>query len=172
MTDPTTGKLQWTPIVAFETKQIGDRFSAQVIEALRGVFPTALPDPAAQGDCAPYIPPGAQPPTAPTVEALARKTAPPQPGPIDLDDDEELDVLNAALALAATGTAGVPVQRRKRPAIPKAKGGNGFHDASTDPDRIREMWDLAGAAAQTDRRTNRRRQRLRRAGFRSAPRFG
>ena len=51
MTDPTTGKLQWTPIVAFETKQISDRFSTQVIEALRGAFPNALPDPAAvQGE--------------------------------------------------------------------------------------------------------------------------
>ena len=29
MTDPTTGKLLWTPIVAFETKQIRDRFSAR-----------------------------------------------------------------------------------------------------------------------------------------------
>jgi hypothetical protein len=47
MTDPTTGKLQWSPIIAFETKQISDRFSAQVIEALRRGFPDALPDPAA-----------------------------------------------------------------------------------------------------------------------------
>jgi hypothetical protein len=47
MTDPTTGKLQWTPIVAFETKQISDRFSARVIEALRGAFPNALPAPGA-----------------------------------------------------------------------------------------------------------------------------
>ena len=45
MTDPTTGKLLWTPVVAFETKQIGDRFSAQVIEALRRAFPSALPEP-------------------------------------------------------------------------------------------------------------------------------
>jgi hypothetical protein len=46
MTDPATGKLLWLPIVAFETKQIGDRFSTQVIEALRRAFPTALPEPA------------------------------------------------------------------------------------------------------------------------------
>jgi hypothetical protein len=45
MTDPTTGKPLWSPIVAFETKQIGDRFSAQVVEALRLTFPTALPQP-------------------------------------------------------------------------------------------------------------------------------
>ena len=45
MMDATTGKLLWTPIVAFETKQVGDRFSAQVIEALRRAFPTALPEP-------------------------------------------------------------------------------------------------------------------------------
>ena len=42
MTDPATGKPLWSPIVAFETKQIGDRFSAQVVEALRRAFPTAL----------------------------------------------------------------------------------------------------------------------------------
>jgi hypothetical protein len=45
MTDPATGKLLWSPVVAFETKQVGDRFSAQVIEALRRAFPTALPEP-------------------------------------------------------------------------------------------------------------------------------
>ena len=45
MTDTATGKLLWSPIVAFETKQIGDRFSAQVVEALRRAFPTALPKP-------------------------------------------------------------------------------------------------------------------------------
>ena len=45
MTDAATGKLLWSPIVAFETKQIGDRFTAQVIEALRRAFPTALPEP-------------------------------------------------------------------------------------------------------------------------------
>jgi hypothetical protein len=44
MTDPATGKLLWSPIVAFETKQISDRFSAQVVEALRRAFPTALPE--------------------------------------------------------------------------------------------------------------------------------
>jgi hypothetical protein len=45
------GKSLWTPIVSFETKAIGDRFSAQVIEALRREFPNALPDPAAaQGE--------------------------------------------------------------------------------------------------------------------------
>ena len=45
------GKTLWTPIVAFETKAISDRFSAQVIVALRGEFPNALPDPAAaQGE--------------------------------------------------------------------------------------------------------------------------
>ena len=65
-----------------------------------------------------------------------------------------------------------PCNADKRPAIPKAKGGNGFHDASTDPDRIRELWDLAGPAAQLVGVANRRRQRLRRARFRSAPRFG
>jgi hypothetical protein len=50
MRDPD-GKTLWTPIVSFETKTIGDRFSVQVIEALRRDFPDALPDPAAvQGE--------------------------------------------------------------------------------------------------------------------------
>ena len=56
--------------------------------------------------------------------------------------------LDTALALAASGTPVFPCNGDKRPAIPKAKGGNGFHDASVDPDRIRELWDLAGPAAQ------------------------
>jgi hypothetical protein len=45
MTDPTTGKLLWSPIVGFETKALSDRFSAQIIEALRRAFPTAMPEP-------------------------------------------------------------------------------------------------------------------------------
>jgi hypothetical protein len=45
MRDAITDKPQWDQIVSFETKQIGDRFSAQVIEALRRAFPNALPEP-------------------------------------------------------------------------------------------------------------------------------
>ena len=45
MTDPATGKALWSLVVAFKTKQISDRFSAQVVEALRRAFPTALPQP-------------------------------------------------------------------------------------------------------------------------------
>lgn len=43
MRDPTTGKLLWSPIVSFEPNSVRDRFSAQVIEALRRAFPDALP---------------------------------------------------------------------------------------------------------------------------------
>jgi hypothetical protein len=53
--------------------------------------------------------------------------------------------LDIALALAAnSGLSVFPCGPAKRPAI---KGGNGFLDASTDPDRVREMWDAAGDAA-------------------------
>lgn len=74
----------------------------------------------------------------------------------DLDDElEELEAgavqeptsLDIALALAATGLPVFPCNAAKRPAIPKARGGNGFHDATVDPDRIRELWALAGPAA-------------------------
>ena len=68
----------------------------------------------------------------------------------DCCDDEEdaSSSLDVALALAASGLPVFPCAGDKRPAIPKARGGNGFHDASTDPDRIREMWEQAGPAAQ------------------------
>src|SRR3954471_1298865 len=56
--------------------------------------------------------------------------------------------LDIALALADTGLPVFPCNADKRPAIPKVKGGNGFHDASVEPDRIRELWDLAGPAVQ------------------------
>ena len=45
--DATTGRIKYGPIVTFETKAIGDRFSSQVIAALRRGFPDALPDAAA-----------------------------------------------------------------------------------------------------------------------------
>ena len=95
-----------------------------------------------------YRQPGAPPEPEPDRrQALApQDEAPPQPEPIDLDDDEEfLDVLNAALALAATGLPVFPCNSLKRPLI---KGGKEFSNASTVPDRIRDMWELAGAAAQ------------------------
>ena len=46
MRDPITDKTLWTPIVSFETKQLADRFSAQVVEAVRRAVPDALPEPA------------------------------------------------------------------------------------------------------------------------------
>jgi hypothetical protein len=55
--------------------------------------------------------------------------------------------LTIALDLAATGLPVFPCGGDKRPAIPKPRGGNGFKDASTDPRRVREMWDIAGLSA-------------------------
>jgi len=66
----------------------------------------------------------------------------------EADEDEASSLLDVALTLAAAGLPVFPCAADKRPAISKAKGGNGFHDASTDPDRIRELWELAGPAAQ------------------------
>ena len=95
-----------------------------------------------------YIPPGAPTPE-PRPMARAPEVDAPSPAPDDLDDEqEEPTSLENALALATSGTPVFPCNADKRPAIPKAKGGNGFHDASTDPVRIRELWDLAGPAAQ------------------------
>jgi hypothetical protein len=46
-----------------------------------------------------------------------------------------------ALAYAARGWPVFPLKPRdKVPLIPKAAGGTGVHDATTDPDRIREWW--------------------------------
>src|ERR1700722_8331237 len=40
--DVATGRIKYLPIITFETKAIADRFSAQIIEALRRAFPEAL----------------------------------------------------------------------------------------------------------------------------------
>jgi hypothetical protein len=61
---------------------------------------------------------------------------------------ETSSLLEIALNIAASGVPVFPCSALKRPSIGKDKGGNGFHDASTDPDRIRELWQLAGPAAQ------------------------
>jgi hypothetical protein len=79
-----------------------------------------------------FVPPSAPSPTVPPL------------GPVSA----EPDLLDVALAIAATGLPVFPCNAEKRPAIPKARGGNGFHDATTDPNRIRELWDLAGPAVQ------------------------
>lgn len=51
--------------------------------------------------------------------------------------------LDAAKAYAARGWPVFPV-RRKAPAIPKGRGGNGYHDASTDPAELEALWKQAG----------------------------
>ncbi len=52
-----------------------------------------------------------------------------------------------ALALAALGYRVFPLRvRGKEPLIPKSAGGNGCHDATTDPDQIRAWWAKTPAA--------------------------
>ena len=50
-----------------------------------------------------------------------------------------MNKLDAALAYAKRGWAVIPL-RGKLPAISKADGGRGVHDATTDCDTIREWW--------------------------------
>lgn len=51
-------------------------------------------------------------------------------------------LLEAALAYAARGWPVFPLRPRdKIPLIPKAEGGNGVHDATTDPDAIGAWWE-------------------------------
>ena len=101
-----------------------------------------------------YIWPGSQPSTKPAPDRPVGGEAQDAPSPQPDIQELEADVaqvptsLDIALALADAGLPAFPCAPDKRPAIPKAKGGNGFRDASTDPDRIRELWDLAGPAAQ------------------------
>ncbi len=49
-------------------------------------------------------------------------------------------LLDAALGYAHLGYPVFPLDQEKRPRIPKRDGGNGFHDATTDPAKIREWW--------------------------------
>jgi Bifunctional DNA primase/polymerase, N-terminal len=56
--------------------------------------------------------------------------------------------LDIALNLAASGLPVFPCTAAKKPAIPRLRGGNGFKDATLDPRRVRQLWALAGDAAQ------------------------
>lgn len=52
-----------------------------------------------------------------------------------------MTALVAALNLAERGLPVFPCGANKRPAISKNDGGNGFHDATTDSDEIRRLFD-------------------------------
>lgn len=52
-------------------------------------------------------------------------------------------VLDLALDIAAHGFPVFPCGANKRPAIAKKDGGNGFHDAVTDPDAVRALFGRA-----------------------------
>jgi hypothetical protein len=55
---------------------------------------------------------------------------------------DEAALPDAALAYAALGWPVFPLRPGdKIPLIPKTEGGNGVHDATTDPDQLREWWD-------------------------------
>jgi len=56
------------------------------------------------------------------------------------------ELIAEALALAATGLPVFPCARSKKPAIAKAQGGRGFHDAVTDPATVRGLFSHPGAA--------------------------
>lgn len=60
---------------------------------------------------------------------------------IDAYDQREPNLLGAALAYAAWGWPVFPCRPgRKVPAIARARGGQGLHDATTDPELIRRWW--------------------------------
>ena len=54
--------------------------------------------------------------------------------------------LDIALALAADGLPCFPCDAHKRPCVPKAAGGHGFHDATTDPTELHRLFSFPGAA--------------------------
>jgi hypothetical protein len=56
-------------------------------------------------------------------------------------------LLQAALDLAAEGLPVFPCNKFKKPSIRKEEGGNGLHDASTDPAEVSRLFTLAGHRA-------------------------
>jgi hypothetical protein len=56
------------------------------------------------------------------------------------------DPLGIALSIAAGGLPVFPCTNTKKPAIAKRDGGRGFLDATTDPERIRDLFSHAGAS--------------------------
>jgi Bifunctional DNA primase/polymerase, N-terminal len=55
--------------------------------------------------------------------------------------DHAMELVDAALAYARRGHAIFPLApRSKAPLISAANGGHGLHDATTDPDQIRQWW--------------------------------
>jgi hypothetical protein len=55
-------------------------------------------------------------------------------------DKAQEALLELALELAERGIPVFPCAANKAPVIPKDKGGNGFHDASTDIDVIERLF--------------------------------
>jgi hypothetical protein len=56
-----------------------------------------------------------------------------------------MNALVIALELAAAGYPVFPCRANKKPAISKAEGGNGYKDATSDPDTIRRMFNRQNA---------------------------
>lgn len=56
-----------------------------------------------------------------------------------------MPLFDLALNLAAFGLPVFPCGAKKFPCIAKAEGGNGFHDATTDPETIRKLFAHPGA---------------------------
>ena len=78
------------------------------------------------------------------VDVSSGQTEVPEPADASAAPHTAPTLLDMALELAACGLPVFPCGTNKRPLI---KGGKEFSNASTDPNRIREMWEQAGPAA-------------------------